>query len=482
MISTTVLLAALIAAPSTASSIQSRTAISNTGGVTVGPTRRPSSLVDLGAGTGSASAAPTGGTLSAGRGGTSVTRGVLSQLGVKVTYYTVTISPGTGYSESFVVYAPDPMPISLRPALVAFHGFGVSQMDIVVNTSLLQECAARKWFMIAPLSASGGHFMCDPGQLNTQAAMDWALSFLPVDKSRIYGVGFSMGGGMALNYAARNLDPERGMFAAIVDHTGAADLNHVYASDPAAQFVFDFWYGDGTPGSADPDLMTRGSVMRYDLQSQQVDPESDLVRNIGHVALRMVRAANDPLAYLGSQCDTLNAYLQSLGRVPGPSFVYEVLPGNAHSWSTMDAKAACSWLAQFSLSMPSSGKTLASAEATYFHFFVDQDDPAEFTPFTWSIDTVANTLSVEDTSNLAVLAVDTSSAGLSTLQQLEVLLSTADAKADRVVLTGYSAPPASVLRDGTAAPGGSWIHNPAAQTLRLDETDGTGLHAWTVVP
>ncbi len=447
-----------------------------------GATRRPTSLVDLGGLSLQGSISPAAGSLTFGMGGISVSKGLFSQRGVRLTYYTLTINPGSGFAETFVVFVPTPFPLSPRPALVAFHGFGVSQMDIVVNTPLLQECAARKWILIAPLSASDGHFMCDPGQTNTQAVLDWALAGLPIDKTRIYAIGFSMGGGMALNYAARHLDPKRGMFAAMVDHTGAVDLNHVYASDPPAQFVFDFWYGDGTPGSADPVLMTRGSVIRYDSLAQQVDPHSDLVHNLDHAPLRIVRAANDPLAYLRTQCEILNAHLLSLGRLPGPTYVYEVKPGSSHSWGTLDAKAACNWLKQFNLVLPSSGMTLASSDAMYFHFFVDQDDPSEFTPFTWKIDPIANELSVRDSANLAMLAVDTGSAGLSTSQPLVVVMSTADDEPDRIVLNSYAVPPASVLRDGGAALSGWWSYNPAAKTLLLTETEGSGVHTWTVIP
>lgn len=438
-------------------------------------------MIDVGA-LGSLGQQPALESLSLGGTGISVSRGVFSQQGVKLTYYTLTLYPSSGFAESFVVFVPSPKPLLPRPAVVAFHGFGVSQMDIVVNTPLLQECAARKWILIAPLSASGGHFMCDPGQINTQAVLDWALAGLPIDPTRLYGIGFSMGGGMALNYAARHLDPKRGMLAAVVDHTGAVDVNNVYWSDPPAQFVFDFWYGDGTPGSADPGLMTRASVIRYDSLTQQIDPDSDLIHNLDHAPLRIVRAAGDPLAYLGLQCDRLNAHLLSLGRVPGPKYVYQVLPGNTHSWATLNAKAACNWLKQFSLQLPSSGFTLASSEATYFHFYVDQDDPSEFTPFTWEVDPIVNQLSLRESANLSILGVDTASAGLSTSQPLTVLMSTADDVADRVVLTGYASPPASVTRDGGIAPAGSWAHNPSAKTLLLTESEGTGIHVWNVVP
>ena len=37
-----------------------------------------------------------------------------------------------------------------------------------------------------------------------------------------------MGGGAALSYAARHRDPERGAFAAVVNHTGTISLRNTY--------------------------------------------------------------------------------------------------------------------------------------------------------------------------------------------------------------------------------------------------------------
>ena len=62
--------------------------------------------------------------------------------------------------------------------------------------------------------------------------LDWIGAKCRVDRTRIYGVGFSMGGGSVTSYAARHLDPARAMFAAVVDHTGGVALRNTYASEP----------------------------------------------------------------------------------------------------------------------------------------------------------------------------------------------------------------------------------------------------------
>jgi len=446
---------------------------------------RISSLSDLAGGSTQTGAGglPTFGARAAGSGTKSgFSGGMLSAGGRMLRYYDFWIDPGTGFLEDFYIYEPVPRPASPKPLLVAFHGFGVTQKDIVINTTLMQECAKRGWYMLAPLSASGGHFMSDPGQVNTRAALDWTLATFNVDRTRIYGVGFSMGGGMALNFGARNLDPERGMFAAVVDHTGAVDLNETYRKDPPTQYIFDFWYGDGSPGSADPERMMRSSVIEFDDATQQVNPNTDLARNLSHLPIQMVRAQNDPLVLLSEQHDRFYSHMMSLGRSPGPAFSSLIIPSNVHKWSTLNTTQACDWLAQFTLQLPASANTLALKEGPHFYFYVDQEVTGALTPFSWSIDTAGNRLEVSQTKNLTGLIVDSLGAGLATGKTLYVNTSTADGLADRITLRGYDMAPAGVMRDGKIAQASEWTYNATAKTVVLKESDGSKLHSWLVAP
>jgi pimeloyl-ACP methyl ester carboxylesterase len=400
-------------------------------------------------------------------------------------YYTISLASsvtGSGFQEDFILFTPNVPKGVVRPLLVAFHGYGFSQKDIVFNTDFVSECAQRGWYMLAPLSASGGHFMCDPGQLNTEVAMDWTLNKFSVDLTRIYAVGFSMGGGMALNYGARHLDPLHGTFAAIVNHTGSVDLIDTYENDPASAFVFDFWYGDQSPNSADYDLMRRGSVIEWDPVAQQVNPNTDLVRNLNHVPLKSLRGSNDPLTGLTLQCDRLDAHLLALGRTPGTDYSYEIVNSNKHTWDTLDGKAACDWLAQFTLNLPTQQRTIAATEGYYFHFFVDQTDNKLLTPFTWEVDPVANELRLSETANLTKLSVQTINAGLSTDQQLSVVMSTADNKVNQVGLTGFAVQPVSVSRDGMVLPTTHWGYAPDSGMVTLTEWDGSSVHTYTIQP
>ncbi|MEM7305196.1 MAG: hypothetical protein AAF682_00930 [Planctomycetota bacterium] len=380
---------------------------------------------------------------------------------------------GTGFDETFLLKVP-PASAFPAPLLVAFHAYGVSQDDIDVNTTFEEECEQRGWFLVAPLGASQVSFSCQQSQIHTELVLDLVSSLWPtgVDPARIYGAGFSMGGGNALNYAARHLDPAHAMFAAVANHTGGVALLDSYANQPAVHWVFEFWFGG--PPAAQLFEYQRASVLNFD-EASAVDLDSDLARNLTHVPVRSIYTSFDPNKYLIDQTKILHSHLQFRG---GTSLLL-VKTGFGHSWNTLNEAQTCDWFEQYSLQLPLSGETLADHDGAYFHFFVRQDAPLAFTPFTWAGDPALNQLTLSATANLERIEVRTASLGLDPAAPLTVVLSTSDGLADEVLLDGYSQAPASVLRDGLRA---AWTWNRSTGTLLLAETDGGATHSWVVTP
>ncbi len=397
-------------------------------------------------------------------------------------YFTVTIDPGTGYLEQFIVQPPNVAATTPAPLLVAFHKYGVSQKDIPINTTFIQEAIARNWYLIAPLGAAQIHFSSVESQINTEAAIEWLFANFAIDRTHIYGVGFSMGGGAVLNYAARHLDPAHAMMAAVIDHSGSVALKDVYVNDPGVQmppYPLDYWFGNGQPNSADPWKMARSSVINFDNITLAVEPDADLSRNLLHIAMRIVRASNDPVAYLSRESDVLDQHMKALGDVGGNHYGYYILPGTQHTWSLLNAHAACDWLATQTLVIPTNGNTLADHDGVYFRFTVEQDAAGVFTPFLWNFDSVANQLSLLSTKNLKRVTFDPIAAGLATNSALRLSLSTADGHADEVRVSNWPAIPSAVQRDGVAST--SWSYSSSTKTLTISEFDG-GAHLWIVTP
>ena len=436
--------------------------------------RRPLSLVDLAPPSSAASNSTSQSGASGLSGGPGKTFAPFYQVG--------TLDAGTGFQESFLYSFPTPLPAAPAPLLVAFHSYNVSPKEIVQRTRFLEEAHARGWYLVAPLSAHDKHFCSPTGQINTQAVIDFMLAHFDVDPQRIYGVGFSMGGGAVANYAARHLDPAHGMFAAVVAHTGTIALEDVYANEPLLGWVLDAWYGTGAPGSATPWKLQRSSILNFDQGTLLVDRSSDLARNLQHVPLYVTRASSDPIWYLPRQSDVLDQHLMDLGRVPGVDYEYVIEPFSGHAWQMLDFKLVCDWLDQQVLQLPTSGDTLVDRDGVYFHFLVEQDLLEVWTPFSWELDPATNAFEISDSTNLRRVTVDTVAAGLDPTLPLTVRLGTADGLGDAVGFTDLPLPPTQVLRDGVAAPAGSWVYQVATDTVVLFESDGTAQHVWEVVP
>lgn len=387
--------------------------------------------------------------------------------------YNVTLNnTGSGYQEMFLLQVPDTKPVAPVPLLVVFHRYGVSHADALFNTNFVAEARARGWFMVAPLSASQQNFACLEGQINVQAVLNFTTSVCPIDRNRIYGVGFSMGGGSCTSYAARHLDPAAPMFAAIANHTGDVSLSHTYANEsPPIQAILEGWYG-GTP-AAHPFQYQRCSAIDLDAATGTVGAGTDMSRNLAAVPVLNWMASGDPVGYLQAQTLAFDNHVQAQNL----ENAFVSVPANIHSWSTLDDSQVCDFLAQKTLQSPSIASLLADQDGTYFRFQVQQDAAGSFTPFSWNVDAVQNRLSLWGTANLKRLTVDSGAIGLTFAGPLRLNLSSSDGSGDQVLFLSVPYPPTSVTRDGVAVSG---TYDAQMHTFLVDEATGSG-HQWVLL-
>ena len=263
------------------------------------------------------------------------------------------------------------------------------------------------------------------------------------------------------------------MFAALANHTGGVALQNTYWSDPPAQWIFEFWFG-GNPFTH-PFEFERSSLLNVAPGSTQVLPSNDLARNLTHVPIRSYRALGDPIFYLVQQTYGLDVHLQSLGATS------ELVDLNAsiHDWDTIDETEICDWLDQHELHVPSKADTLADRDGIYFHFFVEQDAPGAFTPFTWILTPAQNRVDLIATENLKRITVDVHSAGIDPTQVMKVGTGSADGLADQVLIPKVPAAPSLVLRDGQVTT--LWNWDPLTHVLSLDEV-ASGYHLYEIQP
>jgi dienelactone hydrolase len=428
-----------------------------------------------GPGATSADGAPDAGPASIGGAGGTIAGGVPTVTRERVPGYPglfqMTMSgTGSGFLEKFLLQVPDVPPSAPRPLLVAFHKYGTSHADVLFNTSFVEEARARGWYLIAPLGAMQQNFGCLESQVNVRAALEWARAHIAVDDARIYGVGFSMGGGGCASFAARHLDPDGPRLAAIVNHSGTVSLGHAWANEnDTVRAVLEARFG-GTPAQV-PFAYQRCSTIDLHPQTGSVVAGTDMGRNL--VQVHTWLAADDPDLYLPAQTQAFHAQVQWWH----PSAVLTLAPGDQHSWGTLDEAAACDWLAQHAWQEPTSGSLLADSDGVWHRFVVEQAAGGAFTQLSWGADPGANRLVLSGTRNLRRAATDATTLGLAYAGTLRLDLDPADGSADELLLTSVPYAPNAVFRDGLPA---SATYDSLADTLLLVEP-GPGAGHWVVV-
>lgn len=389
--------------------------------------------------------------------------------------------PGTGWVESVVIGIPQ-VPYTEGPGkpplLVMFHSFSVSELDCEKNSPIFHDALDRGWYVIAPLGANDSNFGIPYSQINVEYALDLFVPLLPVDTKRIYGLGFSMGGGGILSYAARHLDPKHTQFAAIINHTGNSSIaNTFWNSTDTSTFEHPLLF-DSTP-LTNPFIYSQASVVDIDFSTDAVDPATDLARNLAHIPTLNQYAINDPILVLVSQTEVLHAWL---GLIPGAQSFILTPNDDLHHWQTIDSNTALNFLRSKTLEIPTEGvhQLLADRDATWFHFDIKQQLEGAFTPLRWNMENFANRLTIDECENLQDITVNTQSVGLNTVVNLELVIESGDGTDETVTLMGYALQPQEVLRNGVTDLTWSW--DSVTKTVSFTETPLGSPSTWLIRP
>ena len=384
---------------------------------------------------------------------------------------------GTGWDEKFLIGVPR-QPLIPAPLLVGFHGYNSNHWNVAVKTSFFRDAMRRGWIVVTPLGAHEFNYGIDYAQQNIEAVLDWVATYLMIDPERIYGVGFSMGGGGAAAYAARHLDPNHPRFAAVYDHTGTVSIEDVWTHASDTTLLENPLMFGGSP-SQFPFRYQQASVIDLDA-SGMIDPEADLARNLVPTGVKIFAVDNDPLQHLVVQSQLLDQHLSSLGGQPQ----LEIVRGTVHTWNTLSEQAVLNWFHPQRFEMPPLGtqvQILADRDARWYHFETVQQTAGQFSPFRWAEDEVNNRLVLDKIDNLNSLRFDPLDTRLSAGSgaAFEIMLDLESQSNLDVVLDGYPQNPASVTRTG--GQGAPYTWNPATDTVTLHETLGGNYARWTVI-
>jgi hypothetical protein len=232
----------------------------------------------------------------------------------------------------------------------------------------------------------------------------------------------------------------------------------------------------GTPGLF-PFEYRRASILElHKITRQPVSDGAHLLESLVYAPLQVWYADMDPLVYLREQMD----FLVQLTLAAGGTVDEHVVPGAVHDWQpTLDEALACNWLAQQALGLPTSGVVWLDEDRVAFDYDVQQDAPGALTRFDFAVNLAFNRLQVTSSTNLARVAADLADLALDPLATVQVLVYALDT-ADTIALSGFTAPPVDVRRDGSSQVG-NWTYDAQSGTVELVEADRFP-HLWEIFP
>lgn len=392
--------------------------------------------------------------------------------------------PETGAYESYRLERPAFLvPGVSYPLIVLFHGSTGSHAELGSTSppwdsyGFVQAAIDRGYIVMmhdggrAPAPHAFATFGNEAFQAHTRAAMRAVLdSFGPViDRNRVYGYGFSMGGGELLNFSARHLDPSApwGMFAAVVNHTGGLSLRMTAASNVPANIATAFNTIFGVHYLTDPFAYQRASVIdtlcfhtssdctSFPCSPANVETESSLALNLRWQSGKTFFDTCEGNKNLTQSC-------QLLGTVLGANTFhkFKLLGDGAaalgHSWSILDPAEVLAVFDANVLDTTSggflSGDTLfADDDRRVWALSAERINPGDFGRLKWSVAPTRDQIIVlmdsafSLPSNVGALGVSVGSG--SALRDdvcLEIIL-----EADLpVTVRGYSGPPVGVFTTG----------------------------------
>jgi len=390
---------------------------------------------------------------------------------------------GTGWDEDFLLGIP-PEPLEPAPLLVLFHQYSVSERDTYIKTSFFKEAMQRGWYVLAPLGAHQLNFGIEYAQRNTEVCLNWVTDFFggALDSERVYGVGYSMGGGWLMAYAARHIDSSGVRFAALLNHTGTLSVADIYARCPNPA-LFNHPEMFGGPPSTNEIGYQRASVMHVWPQADAVDLTSDLARNLHQVYIESWYAKFDNTCRLIFQSLLFNRYLLASPYLDQrfTSSVVELMTG-LHTWGILDEAQILDSLGRVRL-QPNTGTTniLADRDARYHHIDVEQLTPDVLSPFRFNCQSQENRIFLDQMENISRLVIHAEDAGLEPGRPLRVVLGpTQGAQPIEIAITGYRGRPLTVQR-GTQTTSW-WSYDPQSKLIVLEANNPNNYRTWTITP
>lgn len=230
--------------------------------------------------------------------------------------------------------------------VVAYHGFGNSANSVAGASNVDEECDVRGYVYVSPTGLDDQLFGSPISQQHVEVVIQWMLDNFNVDPDRIYMVGWSMGGGVVANFAARHRDPDDIMIAGLGTVSAAMDWTQTYNEGNAAtQALLQNSYNFGGTPAAQPFNYRQASGLYFTEGSYPplpgvVDTIESMATNLAGIPTYITYDDGDPLPEIPGTNETFESVLLGLGASP----VKVVQTGTVdddgipapHSWAVLD--------------------------------------------------------------------------------------------------------------------------------------------------
>ncbi|MCB9897569.1 MAG: alpha/beta fold hydrolase [Planctomycetes bacterium] len=347
------------------------------------------------------------------------------------------------------------------PLVVAYHGFGSSAASVATQSTIDDECNARGMLYLSVTGMDDQLFGSPLCQKNTQAAIQWMLDHYHVDADRIYMVGFSMGGGIVSNFAARHRDPDGIMIAAVGTVSATLDWAQEYSLGNATiQSWMQNNYNFGGSPTTQLFAYQQASALYHVLHSYPpmpgtLVPELSMTQNLLAVPTYITYDVDDSITYVPVLNDEHETFLSGLGvatmkRVQSGTLDPDSGLPAPHSWAVLDETELFDFFdgkvvdrhpedfgAQLDLGGAVSWVETTQRTAGVFTYVDGQSDP------------VGKHLTLSNVQNASQVSADVGLAGITGTLPVRVTATSADAGGFQLRMTGFGQTPCYVVQHGT---------------------------------
>jgi pimeloyl-ACP methyl ester carboxylesterase len=381
------------------------------------------------------------------------------------------------------------------PLVMAYHGYGSSANSVALLSDIDDECYERGWAYFAPTGMDDQLFGSPLCLQNVEAALNWMLTHFNIDRDRIYLVGFSMGGGIAANFAARHRDPDGTMIAALGIVSGTFDWTMTWKlgnstlktlmespfnfSGPASSSTYKYNYQKASglfyTYASYPPLVP--SLAPNEIQS--------LSTNLGSVPTYIVWDTGDTLAEVVLQEAAFYNLVQSMGGIVNYHTVTGTLhPINGtpapHSWAVLDENALFDFFADKVVDRtPDSFHALIAESGNVSWVSVQQNFTNTFSLVDADMDPEIPYVQLSNVLNAKSVAVDVSTLGLSAGDPMRVNAGGTTGNFE-LTLGGFAEPPAYLVDAATGDLITGTESNPLADALSQNVIAPGGIDAIVV--